>query len=228
MAKSAKTPQPCTCSKFEILVNLRENGVNGDLIWDEEITTNCGGRTTLRTFAPGHDARLKGYLIRAGIEGHEVRFVDGGMAVSSDAITMAEKYGFGQQVRKGIVGGLLKREIRLMKNGDAGAVARGNAAQATVDARNKTNASLADTVAAEEATHAAKELAARQAQQAQADEEWADAHTDEDKAKYADPSEPQPVKAKVGRWTQEGVVIDGVFHYEVKGVSKTATKFTIL
>lgn len=227
--KSVK--KPCECSKFEILVNVRENGIDGDLIWDEEIRTGCPGVKTGRTFAPGHDAKLKGFLIRAGIAGHEVTKVDGGVAISGNPIGFAEEYGFGQMVRSGIAGGLVKAETRKLKKGQRSEVAE--AAQAKVDAlTHDGNASrkareLAALVAAEEAKHAAETRAARQAQQDQADAEWADAHTDEDKARYADPSEPQIVKAKVGRWEYEGTVEDGQFLYtDSKGEARSAAKFT--
>ena len=60
--------------------------------------------TTRRTFAPGHDAKLKSLLIQAGVRGWEARYgrISGGMLVTTDPISAANRYGFGPQVRLGI------------------------------------------------------------------------------------------------------------------------------
>lgn len=113
MPKSKKTLVPCECSKYEILTNVRENGTNGDLVWDQEIRTGCLGILTGRTFAPGHDAKLKGYLIRAGIAGYEVTRKEEGMSYSSNAAAAADRYGFGKMVREGIELGREKRDARI-------------------------------------------------------------------------------------------------------------------
>lgn len=104
----------CECSKYEILVNVRESDTDGDLIWDEEITTDCTS-TTARLFAPGHDAKLKGFLIRAELAGHEVSRTDGAMRVSGDAASFAKRYDFGHMVVEG---------IRLGKEKDAAKAAK--------------------------------------------------------------------------------------------------------
>ena len=56
-------------------------------------------RETQRTFAPGHDARLKGFLIKVGAQGHAVRTL-GGQVVSAEQA--ANIYGFGHMVAAGI------------------------------------------------------------------------------------------------------------------------------
>lgn len=59
----------------------------------------CDG-VTYRNFAVGHDARLKGHLIRIGREGHRVRVL-----ATGDVILPAEaasRYGFAHQVAEGI------------------------------------------------------------------------------------------------------------------------------
>lgn len=212
MSKSAKTP--CECSKFSILVNLRQTE-DGNLTWDAELTTGCGGRETKRTFAPGHDAKLKGFLIRAGLAGHEVRCGD----ISGDAITMAERFGFGQMVRSGIAGGLIKAEIKKLRKGQRSELA--DAAQARVDAlvhdgnQARRSRELAALVEAEEAKFAAEQAASRP------EPEW-----DEE-------TEPEVVKAKVGRWTYDGTVDTTgeawTFTYtDAKGATKTVTKFTLV
>ncbi|MEU9187565.1 hypothetical protein AB0D14_24095 [Streptomyces sp. NPDC048484] len=79
-------PVACTCSQF-----ATEDGR----------TTGCAAETK-RLFAPGHDAKLKSFLIKAGAEGVEViRTVDG-IASSADAATHAAKFAFGHMVAAGI------------------------------------------------------------------------------------------------------------------------------
>lgn len=55
---------------------------------------------TYRNFAPGHDARLKGFLIRVGRAGHPVRILGSDEVVSP--VKAASRYGFAQQVQDGI------------------------------------------------------------------------------------------------------------------------------
>lgn len=97
---TATEQQPCECSRYSVLVNVREDA-DGDLAWDEELTTGCeaGAR---KLFAQGHDAKLKSFLIRAGAAGHEVRRDDGGVASVADAATHANHYSFGHLVVAGI------------------------------------------------------------------------------------------------------------------------------
>lgn len=81
------TVKACTCS---LVVAFAEDGT--------ERTTGCTA-TTKRTFAPGHDARLKGFLIRAGAENMLVRVGDD---VNTSAQAVAEQFGFGYMVADGI------------------------------------------------------------------------------------------------------------------------------
>lgn len=78
------TQIPCFCRSFEFgeFDGENENAVSYD--------TNCDQVTT-RVFAQGHDAKLAGYLVRAEMAGEEIRLVEGGMAISSDALGMARK-----------------------------------------------------------------------------------------------------------------------------------------
>lgn len=86
--KTVKAANPCSCSKY-IAVDIQGNK-------DQLV---CG-ETTARTFAPGHDARLKGFLIRAGREGLLVR--ESGDSVLTGVFTIADRYGFGHLVRVGV------------------------------------------------------------------------------------------------------------------------------
>lgn len=215
-AAAPKAKTPCACSRYSVLVNLREQE-NGDLTWDQELTTGCPGTLTGREFAPGHDAKLKGFLIRAGIAGHEVTENTGGMAVTGSAIAMASRYGFEYMVRQGIAGGLIKAETKRMKKGDPDALARGHAAQAKVDALThdgnevRKSRELAALVAAEEEKFAAEQAASRP------------------EPMWDDEPEPQIVKAKVGRWVYEGTEEGGEFTYtDKKGEVQTTTKYTLI
>lgn len=49
---------------------------------------------TRREFAPGHDAKLKGALIKAYRNGTEYHYTDGGMLISCDPIEEARKRGW--------------------------------------------------------------------------------------------------------------------------------------
>lgn len=79
----------CACSGFKAV----------DAAGRVVATTGCSA-STKRTFAPGHDARLKGFLIRAGREGNLVRTPEGGS--DQVAVRVAERFGFAQMVRDGI------------------------------------------------------------------------------------------------------------------------------
>ena len=85
------TKTACTCSLIRIFAE------------DGTLTTTGCVATTKRTFAPGHDARMKGFLIRAGIAGHKVRIGADGEERSAQAV--ADQFGFGNQVRDGIANG---------------------------------------------------------------------------------------------------------------------------
>lgn len=91
----------CTCS---VVVALTEDGTL--------VTTGCT-QTTKRKFAPGHDARLKGFLIRNGVEGNQVRIGNEGELTTAQAV--ADKFGFGYMVAEGIKRGaerLFKATLR--------------------------------------------------------------------------------------------------------------------
>lgn len=237
MTKAAKTAKktktPCECAKYSVLVGLRENDTDGDLTWDEELTTGCPGTLTGRTFAPGHDAKLKGYLIRWGLSGYDISSTDG---VTAGAERVAARYGFESMVLAGMQLGREKREAARERKAKAKKAADKRNDDALAhdgnEARTKREAkSLADRVAAEEAAHEAKVLAEQEARQNEmpTDEEWYEAHTDEDKAKYEAHTEPKAVTAKVGRWEYEGVVTDaGEFVYKnKKGEEKRTTDFVV-
>jgi len=98
----AEIPTPCACQAYEIEIwkgEVPEDADPGEYV--EYEGTGCT-QTTERIFAPGHDAKLKSLLIRAGAAGREVRRDEDGMAVNSSAENVAKKYGFEHQVLAGI------------------------------------------------------------------------------------------------------------------------------
>lgn len=84
-AAIAKKIRECACGNY------------ADAATGERIA--CDAETT-RTFAPGHDAKLKGFLIRVGARDHEVRVLGEPMTIT--ALTAANRHGFGTQVANGI------------------------------------------------------------------------------------------------------------------------------
>ncbi|MFC9808491.1 hypothetical protein [Streptomyces griseoaurantiacus] len=108
-AKTAKTAQaettadelhPCECAAYDALpADLTETDLEtGDY---EVFTTGCTA-TTKRQFAPGHDAKLKSFLIKHGAAGHDVRRNEGGVATSASAEQHAARYAFGHMVAAGV------------------------------------------------------------------------------------------------------------------------------
>ncbi|MFE2612272.1 hypothetical protein ACFXA2_01480 [Micromonospora chalcea] len=87
MAKRTKVGKlgPCTCSKFEVGVTVDgPDGSEPDVTIE---TTGCDRRTP-RLFAQGHDAKLVSFLVRAELDGKEVRYGRGeGTVITSDAVT---------------------------------------------------------------------------------------------------------------------------------------------
>lgn len=92
----------CACHAFEIQTwsaEVPEGADPGDYAQYEG--TGCT-QLTHRTFAPGHDAKLKSLLIRAGAAGAEVVRHEGGVTVVTSAERVAEHFGFWHQVLAGI------------------------------------------------------------------------------------------------------------------------------
>lgn len=79
----------CECSRF--IVQLPSG---------TEIASVCTAKTK-RTFAPGHDAKLKGVLIRAEVAGAKVERLGAGGGVKSP-LAWAASFGFGHMVEAGV------------------------------------------------------------------------------------------------------------------------------
>jgi len=87
--ESAAAPHACECSRYQVeswIGEVPEGADPGDYV--RYTGTGCDA-TTARTFAMGHDAKLKSLLIRAGVDGLAVRRDEGGMVVTGDALQMA-------------------------------------------------------------------------------------------------------------------------------------------
>lgn len=112
-ATAAPAGNPCLCSTFEIVTREFELE-NGQPDYEAE-TTGCTSWTA-REFAPGHDAKLKALLIRAGINGWDVRRNLGGMVAISDAQKAASDFAFAYMVDQGITRGRAKAAAKADRN----------------------------------------------------------------------------------------------------------------
>lgn len=104
--KTAKALHLCECAKFEA-------HVEGS---DVTFTTGCNAQT-VRTFAPGHDAKLKSALITWAILGYEIRKGD----ATRSAEGWGDDYSFGYMIR----GGIVRAEARIARRAEK-AVAKAN------------------------------------------------------------------------------------------------------
>lgn len=157
----------CECSHYEAMITeqlTEENLASGSY---EIFTTGCNAATR-NTFAPGHDAKLKSFLIKHSASEYEIRRNDG-VAVTDTALGHAKRYAFSHMVAEGIAKKLAKDEARAKRESDR--AARKIAATVKVPRPSRpigvvapTPApSLAAIVAKEEADHAAKVAASRPA-----------------------------------------------------------------
>jgi len=217
---------PCECSKYDALVNAQlteENLANGDY---EVFTTGCNA-TTKREFAPGHDAKLKSFLIRYSGPEYDVRRNDGGVSVSASAQGHADRYEFGYMVAAGIAKAAEKAKAKAEREAARAAkkAAKGKPAERKLaeSAGVVAPAKVADVVAAEEAAYA--EAEAKKVAEREASADW-----DEAPSQGVDLTDEPEVIAKVGRWEYKGIVKDGVLYYLAKDghTRKTADKFTVV
>lgn len=209
--------RPCACGGYEIEIWTGEVPADADPNdYVKYIGTGCIAETA-RTFAPGHDAKLKSLLIQAGADGNGVRTESGGVASISDAMHWAEFYGFGHMVRNGIIRETERRAARNAKK----QVATAHQAAKAKTGRGKS----------------AKALDAQKAELAgpapEAVRPIADILADGNKAsakavavKIAAERAPIAVDIKIGRWTYAATVdAEGVATYTTKdGTAKVVAK----
>lgn len=214
----------CECSKYEAFIaeqHTEENLASGNY---DSFDTGCT-QTTKREFAPGHDAKLKSFLILHGAQGHEIRYNGSLVTTAEDS---AKRYTFGYMILDGIE----KKKGKLQAQADRAAKAAERKAAKGKPAERKLAESagvvkVADVVAAEEAAYAEAEAAKVAEREQSAD--WSDAPAPilEDEAAMntaaREEREAGLVDAKIGRWTYKGVVNeDGSFSYRTpKGELKT-------
>lgn len=171
--------RPCTCSTY---VAATETEVDGQPDYIVELSTECPGVPTTRDFAPGHDAKLKSMLIKAGVAGLSVTDQKG---IWSDPATIARKFGFGRMVEDGIRNGRDKAEARRAKATYKAAKAEARATELGRKAQEK-----------------AQKAAERKAAKNREIEDRVIAKADAERAKAEVPEvrESHPVQIKVGRW----------------------------
>lgn len=108
--KPAAAAVPCACQQFDAVIREITDEA-GNMVDVELDSTGCT-ETTRRTFAPGHDAKLKGYLIRWEVAGYDIRQITGGVAVTRSAVDHAAQFGFAIQVANGVRINTEKAEAR--------------------------------------------------------------------------------------------------------------------
>lgn len=161
---NATAPTACECSFYDALVPeqlTEENLASGSY---DSFSTGCTA-TTRNTFAPGHDAKLKSFLIKYSGAEYELRRNDG-VAVSRTAVDHAKAFAFAHMVVEGIA----KKEAKDQARASRAAARKAPKTKKSDEAGGTTHrsfvptqpaASLAEIVAAEEAEHAAKIAASR-------------------------------------------------------------------
>ena len=156
---AAAEPKQCECAKYSAVDPAElteENLASGDY---QELTTGCTA-TTKNLFAQGHDARLKGFLIRAGAAGLEVARHDGGVRVSGTAQGWADKFNFGRMVRDGIKRAELK-ELAKQERADARAAKQAEAKAAQTRRTAAKTKEMAKKTKAEETAQVVKAKVSR-------------------------------------------------------------------
>ncbi|SHJ58503.1 hypothetical protein SAMN05421803_107178 [Nocardiopsis flavescens] len=97
--KNETLAKVCACGAYSYLIPQKP-GPGGESIW-RRVTTGCLA-TTRATYAQGHDAKLKGFLIEAGVGGHQVLWTGDGTVIGRTAEGWAAELGWLDAVREGI------------------------------------------------------------------------------------------------------------------------------
>lgn len=182
-AKKVVEPTPCACQFY-----------SGTDAKGQELSTGCD-EETVRTFRPGHDAKLKSLLIKVASAGNSVTKRVGDGTEEMDPLHAAEEFGFR---------GLVEKSVNAA-----------NEKQAARDAKAKEREEAK--AAKERAKAEAKAERERKAAQKKA---HADAVA---KAAEERKGQPGPATAKVGRSTFDGEILaDGQFRY-TKGDEEVET-----
>lgn len=191
-AKVVKVATPCACSFY-----------TGKDIKGTELTTGCDA-VTVRTFGPGHDAKLKSLLIKVAIaDGQVTKTAEDGTVTELSPVHAAEEYGFRPQVEKGLETYKGKADKR---------------AEAAVERQ-----------AARDAKKAEKDAAKAERKRIQEERKIkADALKAATDKANADKT-PGPARAKVGRTEFDGEILaDGTFRYEKDGETVETEKYLVV
>lgn len=190
--KAKAVATPCACSLYY--------GTDGK---GEALSTDCEA-VTVRTFGPGHDAKLKSLLIKTAVAGEDVIKVVDGTETELSPVHAAEEYGFRDLVEKGVE----THRAKIAKRDEAKA-----------ERERKANERRA---AKDEAKAERKRVQEERKAQAAA----LKAATDKANAEKV----PGPARAKVGRTEFDGEVLqDGTFKYtNSEGTEVETEKYTIV
>lgn len=191
-AKAKAVATACACSLY---TGIDAKGV--------KLTTDCEA-ATVRTFGPGHDAKLKSLLIKTAVAGANVtKFHEDGSTSELSPVHAAEEYGFRELVEKG----LATHRAKLDKREEAKAAREAKKAkrdQEREDAKNERKRVQAERKAKADALKAA---------------------TDKANAE----KNPGPARAKVGRAEFDGEILqDGTFRFTKDGEQVETEKYTIV
>lgn len=188
--KKVVVATPCACQAY--------TGLNAK---GEVLATGCT-EETIRTFKPGHDAKLKSLILDTAKAGNQVTKTEDGESVEIDPLHAAEDFGFRSLVEKSLEGHQAKQAVKDAK------------AKERADKKAATEAKKAEAKAKREADAAAKKLHAK------AVEDAAEARK----------SQPGPATAKVGRNKFDGEILaDGTFKYaDAKGEDVETSEYTVV
>lgn len=189
-AKPTKTKKagklvPCFCRTFEVGEDIETNGQP-----DVTIETTGCDRMTNRTFAQGHDAKLVSFLVRAELDGKDIRYGrDTGLVTTTDAVAACRLVS--QELAH-------KAKVALANGKDK-------------DAKKAERAAAKQAKGAERAAALQAKLDAKKAK----DEAKAAEQAATEPTQAPDTGIPQAkTQAKVGRWEYSGTAnADGSFTY---------------
>lgn len=189
-AKAVKVATACACQFY-----------TGKDSKGEELITGCD-EVTVRTFRPGHDAKLKSLLIKTASAGNDVNKRTDNGSVTMDPLHAAEEFGFRGLVEKSVDAAKAKQEARDAK------------------AREREEAKAQKERGKAEAKAERERKAAEKKAHAKAVEDAAEARK----------SQPGPATAKVGRNKFDGEILaDGTFKYaDAQGKEQETTSYTVV
>lgn len=173
--KAVKTPHACACSLYEVRTD------------EGTVSTECTAQT-VRSFVPGHDAKLKSMLIKAAIEGHDVVRLETADAPEATltARQAAEDFNFASHIDKGVATHEKREAARAERKQAADAKRAETQAKRDAEKAEKDAAREAKKAAAAEKREAAKAEREAKAAAKKAEREAAKAAKEAEKARKAE------------------------------------------